>query len=107
MPVGFNPIYPTPAVNQAIDLYAGDLELRQGTKTLSGSGVVRWEWLPRPQLGFSLRLNPRNQDHPDFLKNGCLHLVGVNSRATVSVLRHSLGSDAPREIGGIVDTVEI
>jgi hypothetical protein len=107
MAVGFNPVYSTPAVNQVITLYDGGLELTQGAITMSGRGAVRWEWLPRPQLLFSLRLDPGDQGYPDVGKNGSLDLLGVNSKATVSVLHHSLGSHAPREIVGLVDTIEI
>jgi hypothetical protein len=105
-PVGITPVYSTIAVNRDIPLYTGGLELEQGTKTLFGNGVVRWEWLPRPQLRFSLRLKPKNQGHP-ALKNGSLRMRGINGKAKVSVQDYSLGSHAPRDISGIVDAVEI
>src|SRR5262245_42763446 len=84
MPVGLKPIYPMASVKQEIILYEGDVELEQGTKRLSGKGVVQFRWLPRPGLQFSSDLSPKNQQRPE-LEDGTLHLLGINWHAKVSV----------------------
>jgi hypothetical protein len=106
-PVGLKAIYPMASVNQSVKLYVGDLELEQGTKRLSGKGVVQFEWLPRPGLRFSLALASKNQHQPQ-LENGILHMLGINWHAKVSVLGYAVFSGKRRHnVTGSVDDFEL
>jgi hypothetical protein len=107
MPIGMKPIYQMDSVNQPVKLYEGDIELEQGTKKLSGSGKVQFEWLPRPGLRFVLDLSPTNQHRPE-LENCTLHLLGLNWHAKASVFGYSASTGiGVSEVNGLVEDFEI
>ncbi|MGW5006626.1 hypothetical protein [Streptomyces parvulus] len=39
-------------VNEALDLYSGELLVSQGSKSETLLGVVRWKWLPTPRIQY-------------------------------------------------------
>jgi hypothetical protein len=55
-PIGLRPIYSTSEVNQSVELHVGPLQVSQNGLTLTGEGVIRLVWLPRPRFWFHLHL---------------------------------------------------
>jgi hypothetical protein len=43
---------PLGAANEPLLLHAGELVVAQGTRRISVEGVIRWEWLPTPQITY-------------------------------------------------------
>jgi hypothetical protein len=106
VPMGLKPIYPMSAANEPIKLYDGEIELEQGKIKFSGSGSIKFDWLPRP--GFRFVLDISKQEHSPQLEDGTLHLLGMGWHAKVTVLGTSVSFEkGAHQAKGIVNEFEI
>ncbi len=51
LPLELEPEYTTPAINGAVELYRGPMQVEQDGKSYAGEGVIRFEWLPFTRVG--------------------------------------------------------
>jgi hypothetical protein len=116
IPIGLQPIYSSPEVNQAVGLYAGPLQLKQDDLEVTGTGVVQLEWLPRPRFWFHLHpgdvaekrvgLSPRWVS----IAKAVLRLVATSQEVEVQVTRIRVVSRDAKEgpsISGVLESVNL
>ncbi|MCW5799764.1 MAG: hypothetical protein KIT40_14795 [Nitrospira sp.] len=54
--IPIKPIYEMSAINEAVSLHAGELEIEQSGQVFAGTGTMSLRWLPTPGLRFSVSL---------------------------------------------------
>lgn len=109
LPVELNPAYRTSTVNEPVILYDGQLEFVEDNHVISGTGRIRLEWVPVPQVTFGMDA-PDGAPPPGSLRFpvGLLRMTdGRSAAARVLGMKLSGGDNAtaPR-FSGIVDTAE-
>src|SRR5215216_881943 len=109
MPQSLEALYTTSTPNETVELYSGELILRQNGREMSGSGRIILKWLPTPRALFEI----------DYLaglvklEDAEIYVPALNYFSTVSVLSPTLLSgpcsgsvrDGRSPIDGFADQV--
>lgn len=110
LPLGLEPIYSTPEVNQPVVLYNGAAVLTQGSVSLSGAAKVQLEWQPRSSLRFHFEVDSSNTVGVE-LGEASLRLSTISHDASVYVRKIQHGwsgiPGASQKTSGSVKPVEI
>lgn len=106
VPVELTPVYRTDSVNGPVELYTGPLELTINDKSVSGDGVISWEWVPVPRVSF--RMGNCTSTPPIPFSNGILKMSDGRTgtiRPTRVTLSGGENAKAPT-VEGIMEPVE-
>jgi hypothetical protein len=106
MPVALTGVYSMAAPNEAITLYQGPIELEQGGTTLTGTGLIEYQWVPKAEIRFSMDLDATSP-HAAKLEKVRLHLVGLNAWVPGCVRGFTASHNAPQKVRGDIDDVEL
>ncbi len=97
IPEAIRPLYQEEETNQALDLYNGMLRLDQNGIVCEEEGVINWQWLPRPFIGFDLKTKTYFQTDRCQLTASAINLT---SSAYITGFKIRMGSDALNECRG-------
>ncbi len=109
LPLQLRPVYSTATANAPVTLYEGGLVLQQEPKTLTGSGTVELDWLPRPKLRFEFYPGPESGQRAE-LKGASLCMPDADRQAEVTVTKLKLANSQTSNVwtaSGAVRAFEI